>query len=208
MANQNFQDCITAGSHPVNEVEHALVAAAQSGDSDACDALCRLHSKRVLKTVMRIVGDPSDAEDVAQETFLRAFANIEKFQQQSAFTTWLTTIAINCALMLLRRKRHGVEGHLHAPSSPDEEMPFDFEAVDPSPLDIMHEMELDCAMRRAISMLPSNLQEVVLIRCYQEWSTKETAAALGLTESAVKTRLRRARSRLRQKLSTRLRSVA
>src|ERR1700678_2407935 len=82
-----------------------LVAAAKDGDRQAYAELCRRHSKQILRTVLRITRDVADAEDTLQETFLKAYIHIGRFEGRSAFSSWLTRIAINSALMLLRKKR-------------------------------------------------------------------------------------------------------
>src|SRR5580704_6859584 len=82
-----------------------LVAAAKDGDHEAYTELCRRHSKQILRTVIRITRDVADAEDTLQEALLKAYIHIGGFEGRSAFSSWLTRIAINSALMLLRRKR-------------------------------------------------------------------------------------------------------
>ena len=193
-------DCALPPGAPTEDSESALIAAAQGGDALAYGELCRRHSGRVFRTVLRIVGNPADAEDVVQEALLAAFANISTFAQKSAFSTWLTRIAINFALLLLRRR--STEVRAGARNIPDDLLFHDMAEPRPSPEDIAGHMELNDAVLRAITELPPTLQGVVRIRCIQEASTKEAAAALGLSERAVRVRLHRARSTLRERLST------
>src|SRR5271170_8230202 len=82
-----------------------LVAAAKDGNHQAYAELCRRHSKQILRTVLRITGNTADAEDMLQEALLKAYIHIEGFEGRSAFSSWITQIAINSALMLLRKKR-------------------------------------------------------------------------------------------------------
>src|ERR1700727_3235791 len=82
-----------------------LVAAAKDGDHQAYTELCRRHSKQILRTILRITRDVADAEDTLQETLLKAYVHIGRFEGRSAFSSWLTRIAINSALMLSRKKR-------------------------------------------------------------------------------------------------------
>lgn len=198
--NDSLPDCALPPGTLAKDSESALIAAAQGGDSLAYGELCRRHSARVFRTVLRILGNPADAEDVVQEALLAAFANISTFAQKSAFSTWLTRIAINFALLLLRRR--SMEVRSGARNIPDDLLFYDTAEPRPSPEDIAGHMELNDAVLRAITQLPPTLQGVVRIRCIQEASTKETAAALGLSERAVRVRLHRARSTLRERLST------
>jgi RNA polymerase sigma-70 factor, ECF subfamily len=197
-------DSLLAGAVPTGTLtensESALIAAAQGGDSLAYGELCRRHSGRVFRTVLRILGNAADAEDVVQEALLAAFANISNFAQKSAFSTWLTRIAINFALLLLRRR--STEVRTAARDIPDDSLFYDVAEPSPSPEDVARHMELSHAVLKAITQLPPTLQGVIHIRCFQEASTKETAAELGLSERAVRVRLHRARSTLRQRLSS------
>jgi RNA polymerase sigma factor (sigma-70 family) len=177
-----------------------LVAAAKDGDCQAYAELCHRHSKQILRTVLRITCDFADAEDTLQEALLKAYIHIGGFEGRSAFSSWLTRIAINSALMLSRKKR----------SQPV----YSFESVSdvddlklPEPMDTSRSPEESCIqsaledeLTKAIRYLPTNLRVVMQIRCREDASIAEIAKMLGISESAVKSRLLRARSRIRSRL--------
>jgi RNA polymerase sigma factor (sigma-70 family) len=177
-----------------------LVAAAKSGDHQAYAELCRRHSKRTLRTVLRITRNIADAEDTLQESFLKAYTHIGQFDGRSAFSSWLTRIAVNNALMLLRKRR----------SQPVHSFETDPQAEDfkfPEPTETSHNPEESCIqnaleneLAQAIRYLPPNLRVVMQIRYREEASVAEIAKMLGISEPAVKSRLLRARSKLRRRL--------
>ena len=177
-----------------------LVAAAKDGDHQAYAELCRRHSKQILRTVLRITRDLADAEDTLQEALLKAYVNIRGFEGRSAFSSWLTQIAINSALMLLRKKRSRPTYSFD--SGPDTD---DF--ILPEPMDPSYNPEESCVQNtfegeldHAIRHLPSNLRAVMQIRYRKDASIADIAKMLGITEPAVKTRLLRARLLVRRRL--------
>ncbi|WP_158945151.1 RNA polymerase sigma factor [Granulicella sp. S190] len=187
------------------ESDDILVVAAAAGDAYAYEELCRRHSKQIFRTVFRIVRNPEDAEDLVQESLMKAFKHLATFKQTSAFSTWLTRIGINCALMQLRSRRKGLEGHLIVHKDFEDGLFEDFAADLPSPEDLVVEAERSGALSRAITSLPARLRDVMTVRCYDDASTKEIAILMGLTEPAVKARLHRARARLRRTMLSRMR---
>jgi len=178
--------------------DDALVTAATKGDHPAYEELCRRHSRQVFRAAHRIVGNAADAEDLVQDTFIRAFRHLSSFKRDSAFSTWITSIAINCSLMLLRRRRNSPEGRLTVANEPDTRRFEDPVLDSPSPEDLASEAEIAIVIARGISQLPPSLREVMSVHYYDDASTKEIATLMGLTPSAVKSRLWRARSRLRR----------
>ena len=189
------QDCVRGD-------EATLIDAALRGDADAYQELCQCHSKQLFRSVMRILHNMEDAEDVVQESLIKAFINLRLFKQTSRFSTWLTRIAINCALMQLRRRRSGISGLLMFPANPEESFLTDVATGSPSPEDLVSAAEQHRVLRDAISDLPTALREIVASRL-QEASIREIATAASLSEPAVKARLHRARSRLRQTIANR-----
>jgi RNA polymerase sigma-70 factor (ECF subfamily) len=177
-----------------------LVAAAKDGDHHAYAELCRRHSKQILRTVLRITRDVADAEDTLQEALLKAYLHIGRFEERSAFSSWLTRIAVNSALMLLRKKR----------SQPVYSFDGDLDVDDfklPEPVEPSYNPEESCiqnALREdldhAIRYLPSTLRVVMQIRYRKDASVAEIAKILGISEPAVKSRLVRARSQIRSRL--------
>ena len=177
-----------------------LVAAAKSGDHQAYAELCRRHSQRTLRAVLRITRNIADAEDTLQESLLKAYTHIGEFDGRSAFSTWLTRIAINNALMLLR-KRRSQPVHSFETKFQTEEFKFQEPAEtshNPEESCIQNALENELAM--AIRYLPAGLRDVVLHRYREHASVAQTAKLLGISESAVKSRLFRARTKIRRHL--------
>jgi RNA polymerase sigma factor (sigma-70 family) len=177
-----------------------LVAAAKDGDHQAYAELCRRHSKQILRTIRRITRDVADAEDTLQETLLKAYVHIGRFEGRSAFSSWLTRIAINAALMLLRKKRSQPVYSFESSSDVGE-----FKL--PEPMDTSYNPEESCIQNaleddldHAIRYLSPTLRAVVQIRYREDASISEIAKILGISEPAVKSRLLRARSKLRRHL--------
>src|ERR1700723_4081816 len=177
-----------------------LVAAAKDGDHQAYAELCRRHSKQILRTILRITRDVADAEDTLQETLLKAYVHIGRFEGRSAFSSWLTRIAINSALMVSRKKRSHYVYSLGGGVDGD-----DFKL--PEPTETAHNPEESCILNaleneyvRAIRYLSPTLRVVVQIRYREDASVAQIAEMLGISESAVKSRLLRARSKIREHL--------
>jgi RNA polymerase sigma factor (sigma-70 family) len=177
-----------------------LVAAAKNGDHQAYAELCRRHSQKLLRTILRITRNVEDAEDMLQETLLKAYVHIGTFEGRSAFSSWLTRIAINSALMLSRKKRSHDVFNLEGGVDGD-----DFKL--PEPTETSHNPEENCILNtlenecvRAIRHLSPTLQVVVQIRYREDASVAQIAKMLDITESAVKSRLLRARSKIREQL--------
>src|ERR1700760_907051 len=179
-----------------------LVAAAKDGDHQAYAELCRRHSKQILRTILRITRNVADAEDTLQETLLRAYAHIGRFEGRSAFSSWLTRIAINSALMLSRKKRSHYVYSLEGDVDGDEfKSPEPTEtAHNPEEACILNALENECI--RAIRCLSPTLRVVVQMRYRESASVGQIAKTLGISESAVKSRLLRARSKIRAHLET------
>ena len=180
-----------------------LVAAAKDGDHQAYAELCRRHSKQILRTVLRITRNTADAEDMLQEALLKAYIHIGGFDGRSAFSSWLTRIAINSALMLLRKKRS--QPVYSFESGPDAD---DFKL--PEPMEISHNPEESCMqnaleneLAQAIRYLSPSLRVVIQIRYREEASVAQIAKMLGISESAAKSRLLRAKLKIRRHLDTR-----
>ena len=177
-----------------------LVAAAKAGDHQAYAELCCRHSQRIFRTVLRITGNTADAEDTLQEALLKAYIHIGGFEGRSAFSSWLTRIAINSALMLLRKKRS--QPVCSFESGPDAD---DFKL--PEPMETSHNPEESCIqnaleneLTQAIRSLSPGLRVVIQIRHREEAPLAQIAKTLGISESAVKSRLLRARSQIRMRL--------
>ena len=177
-----------------------LVAAAKNGDNQAYAELCRRHSQRVLRTVLGITRNIADAEDMLQDSLLKAYLHIGEFDGRSAFSSWLTRIAINDALMLLRKRRsRPVDNFETDPRSEDFTLHEPAEtSYNPEESCIQRALEIEVAS--AIRFLPPCLRVVIELRCQQDAPMAQIAKTLGISESAVKSRLLRARSRIRMHL--------
>jgi RNA polymerase sigma-70 factor, ECF subfamily len=186
---------------PTEMSEAALVSMAKLGDSDAFVALSKLHSNRLLRTIYHITKNWHDAEDALQDATLRAFSHLKDFQEKSSFSTWLTRIAINSALMILRKKR----GCYEIPFEGIDDSGENYERWEPrspaeNPESRLARTEREELLRDAILRLPQVLREAVELRQARGYSTREIAQALGISVPAVKSRLSRARVTLRTAL--------
>ena len=176
----------------------ALVAAAKHGDSRAFDELVLRHKRRVLAAAQRITNNREDAEDVAQESFHKAFLHIGSFQEKSRFSTWLTRIAMNQALMLLRRKRGVFEPLPESPENGAKSSLEPFVDRSPDPEESCWRREHKQLLTRAINRLGPKVRRTILLLDIEERSVKETAQILGISTSAVKARVFQGRRRLRR----------
>lgn len=182
--------------------EEALLHGLLHGDRHACACMLKRYSPRVYAVAMRMMGDPDEAEEVLQETFISACKNIHKFEGRSALNTWLHRIATNAALMRLR-KRKNREVSLDSPieTLDGEDIPRQIEDWSFYPADHVLDGETREVLEQAIAQLPDTLRTVFVLRELQGYSTEETAAALEISVSAAKVRLHRARLRLRELLT-------
>jgi RNA polymerase sigma-70 factor (ECF subfamily) len=176
--------------------DKALVSAARSGDHRAFVELYERHSRKILPRIYRITKNREDAEDVLQESLLKAYAHLESFEGRSSFSSWLTRIAINSALMLLRKKRG-----LEIPIDEDWDDILARKAWEikghETPESHYARREREELLRSAILRLPSIFRETVELRNKHEYSTREIAEKLGISVAAAKSRLLRAHTAVR-----------
>jgi RNA polymerase sigma-70 factor, ECF subfamily len=180
--------------------EHLLVAKAKSGHQEAFGELYKRHQPRTYRAALRILRNQQDAEDAVQRAFQRALVNLQRFREDSAFSTWLTRIVINEALMLLRQRR---PGEPCARSRSDEEQRDGTAVIADkcaTPEELLCEHERRMALLQAIGRLRENLRTVVLHRELKGLTNAETAQLLGLSVSAVKARVFHAKRFLRKSL--------
>ena len=176
------------------------MARISKGDMKAMEHLVEIHQCRILGTVSKMLGHHGDAEDITQQIFLRVWNSAATYKSSAKFTTWLFKITRNLVLNeLRRRKRH--------PSTPleQEEEENHFQAEDlqtPTPDESLLEAELQEAIQVAISSLPETQRMALVLRRYEELSYEEIGSVLNLSVSAVKSTLFRARTELREKLSS------
>ena len=175
--------------------------ALRSGDQQAFARLVEEHSSSVYQLALRMLHDPQEAEDVLQETFLNAFRALPRFEGRASLSTWLYRIATNQALMRLRRKRPSQISLEEPLQSEDGDYPRQFIDWCCLPEKEFMSEEVRSELRRAVKRLSPALHSVFVLRDLQGLSTRETADILQISESAVKTRLLRARLQLREHLS-------
>ena len=186
----------------IEQSESTLVTAAKAGDYDAFEQLVNRYEHKIYRLGLNITGNPEDAEDVLQETFLKAFENLARFREDSRFYTWIVRIGVNQALMKLRKRRTDKAVSLDDPiEEGGEVIPRDFADWKPNPEQLLGRTETREILERAIRNLPESFRTVFQLRDVDGLSTEETAQMLGLTISAVKARLFRARLRLREELA-------
>lgn len=179
--------------------EKRLVAAAKYGESVAFDVLCERLTPRILRSLLRITKNREDAEDALQDSLLSAFVHISEFDGRSAFSTWLTRIAINSALMILRKKRTSREISLDI-SADSGAKPMSWEMPDhaPNPEKRYAQNERENILHMAINALRPTVRKVVELQQLQEHSMKETAQIIGISVPAAKARLFHAKVALRK----------
>jgi RNA polymerase sigma-70 factor (ECF subfamily) len=185
--------------------EQALIERIRAGDSEAFYDLVRPHERSIYVTAYSILQDPSEAEDVAQETVLKAFRNLHQFRGDARFGTWLVTIAINESRMRLRSRQRVRLESLDAavPDDPDY-VPIQLRDWREIPSQALERRELREALTRALATLDDKYREVLVLRDVQLLSVAETAAILAITPGNVKVRLLRARLQMRDRLVTEL----
>jgi RNA polymerase sigma-70 factor (ECF subfamily) len=179
-----------------------LVNAARGGDIEAFERLVRQYDRNVFRIAQHITHNREDAEDVVQDAFLKAYQNLGQFQGQSKFYTWLVRIAVNEALMRLRRRRPERIVSIDEDIQTDEDsIPREIADWAPNPEQLYKQSELKDILDKTIQGLPPGFRTVFVLRDVEGLSTEETASALGLSVPAVKSRLLRARLQLRERLT-------
>jgi RNA polymerase sigma-70 factor (ECF subfamily) len=195
-------------SYSDKDPDAALLAAAKSGDSHAFEKLVLRYERKVFAVAQRITMNREDAEDVVQETFHKAFLHLNGFQEKSLFSTWLTRIAINQALMVLRRRRGALE--VFPESCDDGAEPISAASADqsPNPEESCWRRELADLLSKAISRLDPAMRTTILLRDMREHSLEETAQILNMSISAVKSRVFRGRRELSVTVNRALQSTS
>jgi RNA polymerase sigma-70 factor (ECF subfamily) len=182
--------------------ESGLLAKAREGDAAAFSELVNQYSRKIYRLAKHITQNDSEAEDVLQETFLKAFEHLGDFQGQSKFYTWIVRIAVNESLMKLRKRKSDRTVPLDEPLDTGEDTVAREIAVwDENPEQQYSREEIGQILDEAIESLKPAFRTVFVLRDIEELSTEETAQALGISVPAVKSRLLRARLQLREKLT-------
>jgi RNA polymerase sigma-70 factor (ECF subfamily) len=175
--------------------DEAVVARVLGGALASFEVLMRRYNQRVFRAARAILHDDAEAEDVAQDAWVRAYTHLSQFGGRASFATWLTRIAVHEAIARRRRRTRQVPLDDHAPS---------LVATTPQPDDAADGREIAAAIERAIDALPTPYRTTFVLRDVQGLDTAETAACLDVPEATVKTRLHRARSLLRRQLGAAL----
>ncbi len=180
-----------------HDCDNALVTAAKGGNAQAFEDLVLRHERKVFAVAQRITKNREDAEDVVQETFHKAFLHLDDFQEKSRFSTWLTRIAINESLILLRRRRRIAEVLPESPEDGVESISEAFVDQSPSPEESCWRRERTELLAETINRLGPKVRSAVLLRDIEERSAEETAELLGTSITAVKARVFQGRRKLR-----------
>jgi RNA polymerase sigma-70 factor (ECF subfamily) len=182
--------------------EMALVQAAKGGDLEAFSELVNRYDRNIFRIAQHITHNEEDAQDVVQDAFLKAYQNLEQFQGNSKFYTWLVRIAVNEALMKLRRRRNDRTVSLDEDvETEDGSIPREVADWAPNPEQLYRQSELSDILKKVIQGLSPGFRTVFVLRDVEGMSTEETAEMLGLSVPAVKSRLLRARLQLRERLA-------
>jgi RNA polymerase sigma-70 factor (ECF subfamily) len=195
---------MAAGTEAQVDLEAQLIQRVLGGEGEAFRELVRPYERAVFVATQGILKNEADAEDAAQEAVLKAFANLAKFRGDSKFSTWLIRIATNEALMKLRKERRQRLDDSLDEQRKDENgdyIPRDFADWREIPSEALQKKELRQALSRALASLTPKHREVFVLRDVQHFSIAETAQMLGVSKSAVKTRLLRARLQMRDALA-------
>jgi RNA polymerase sigma-70 factor (ECF subfamily) len=187
---------------PAPSEEGTLVAQAQAGDTQAFAELVRRYERKIYRLAKNITQNDEDAEDVLQDAFLKAYEHLSGFQGQSKFYTWIVRIAVNEALMKLRKRKGDRFVSLDEPiDTGEEEVKREVAVWEGNPEQQYSQEELQRILNEAVQELKPDFRTVFTLRDIEELSTEETAETLGISIPAVKSRLLRARLALREKLT-------
>jgi len=188
--------------------EDKLIRAGQRGDQQAVETLFRRYQRPLFQTALRVLGNAEDAEDALQDGMLSAFRNLKRFEGRSQFSTWLTRIVINAALM--RRRSAKARPAVSLDETPrEDELPATERYADdgPNPEQVFVSTEIREMINSNLDELSPLLRTAFVLREVEGYSTGEAAKKLGVTENTLKARLWRARHQLAERLGRRLRRI-
>jgi RNA polymerase sigma-70 factor (ECF subfamily) len=189
---KDCEECVTVVT------DEELVRRSKEDDERAFGELVSRYESKVYSLALRMVRNPEDAEDVLQDTFLRAYRGIKSFQGASTFSTWIYRITANSALMRLRKKQLPT---VSIEDQEERETPVNIADWTPGPVEQLMTQELQTEMDEAIEALPPEFRQVFILRDIEERSNAEVAEILDLSVAAVKSRLHRARLKVRNRLA-------
>jgi len=197
---------VNATQSPRSATEAEAIRLAQAGDAAAFEHLYQLHSRRVYALCLRMVGNPSDAEDLMQEAFLQLFRKIGTFRGESAFSTWLHRMTVNVVLMRLRKKTLPAAS-LEETTEPDEETGGPRKDIGAPDLRLSGAVDR-VNLERSIEKLPPGYRTVFVLHDVQGFEHNEIAGIMGCSVGNSKSQLHKARTRLRELLQEDLRDQA
>jgi RNA polymerase sigma-70 factor (ECF subfamily) len=180
--------------------ERRLVEGCRRGDFECFERLVARYEKKIYNLALRMLRDPDDAREVLQETFLKVYDNLEKFRGEAHLSTWIYRIAMNEALMRIRKNKHRPRP-LEVTDEDGERREIDVEDFAPVPVERLLTKELGGELDRAIALLPEDYRGAFLLRDVEGLSNEQIAKAMKLSVPAVKSRIHRARVFLRNELS-------
>jgi RNA polymerase sigma-70 factor (ECF subfamily) len=182
------------------QTDAATVALAREGDCDAFRALVERHSRAVYRLAHRMTGNPSDAEDVVQETFLKAYKQLGRFESRANFGTWLHRIAVNCSIDLIRSRPHRESGHDTADLEDMGAGDVDVHAAQKTPERLMLSTEVQDRITSAMSALSARERAAFILRHFEGHSIEDISRSLGLKANATKHSIFRAVRKMRSAL--------
>jgi len=183
-----------------------MIAEILAGRTEAFHDLIRPYERSVYMMVLSMLRNEAEAEDVAQETFIKAYRNLGRFRSESRFSTWLIAIALNEARARLRRKQPALTDSID--DTEGSVVPAQLTDWREIPSETLERQEVRSLIRRALDALPLPYREVFVLRELEERNVQETAETLGITTGSVKMRLHRARMMLQKQLAPQLASAA
>lgn len=176
------------------------VSRARAGDAEAFHLLVQRHSKAIFRVAYRMTGNEHDADDVVQETLLRAWRQVGGFQERANFSTWLHRIAINCSLDLLRARGRQDKNEMSRNTRDDDERPFEIASPDPQPDRLLLSRELQERVAHAMQRLTGNERTAFVLRHFEGMPVDEIGKTLGIQGNAAKHTIFRAVRKLRESL--------
>ena len=196
------------GTHSEFRDEKQLIASILGGETQQFHELIRPYERSVFVMALSLLHNEADAEDVAQEAFLKAFRNLASFRGEAKFGTWLISIALNEARSRLRRnKTVRVDSLDQEPDEPGHISPALLRDWREIPSQVLERAEMRLILREAVDALPDNYREVLLLRDVEELSTLEAATVLQISTASIKVRLHRARMMLQKDLAPKLKQL-
>ncbi|GGE55679.1 ECF RNA polymerase sigma factor SigW [Pullulanibacillus camelliae] len=180
-----------------------LILKVRKGDHDAFAKIVDLYKKPVYNICLRMIGIPQEAEDLAQDTFLRAYTNIERYEIDKKFSTWLYRIATNLSIDYLRKKKPGAYLDAKLPGAEDFTMYSQLATEEPLPEEHVVSRETQAWVQSEINQLPPKYRSAIILKYIEDLSLKEISEILELPVPTVKTRIHRGREALRKRLRKR-----